>query len=99
MGACVGSAVVIWQPVQLEREITIGARAWVVEHLSNSHQNDSHDPAGSHYFTSPVSQSNLLVARMMTAMGFIGTGTDIYSNCLRTIVWKVLSLFKESYVV
>lgn len=75
-GMCM-EAVVIWQPVHLEREITIRARAWVVEHLSNSHQNDSHDPVGSHYFTSPVSQGNLLVVRMMTAMGFISTGTDI----------------------
>lgn len=33
-----GEVVVVWQPVQLEREITIGARAWVVEHLSASHR-------------------------------------------------------------
>lgn len=26
----------------------------VVEHLSSSHRNDSHDPAGSHYFTTPA---------------------------------------------
>lgn len=74
--------VVIWQPVQLEREITTGARAWVVEHLSTSHRNDSRDPAGSHYFTTPVSHNNLLVARMMIARGFMSTGADIYSNCL-----------------
>lgn len=46
--------VVIRQPVRLEREITTGARARVVEHLSCSHRNDSHDPAGSHYFTTPA---------------------------------------------
>lgn len=48
--------VVIWQPVQLEREITTGARAWVVEHLSTSHCNDSHIPAGSHHFTTLASR-------------------------------------------
>lgn len=74
--------VVIWQPVQLEREITTGARAWVVEHLSTSHRNDSHDPGGSHYFTTPVSHGNLLVARTMIATGFMSTEADIYSNCL-----------------
>lgn len=78
--------VVIWQPVQLEREIATGARAWVVEHLSTSHRNDSHDPAGSHYFTTLVSQGNLLVAKMMIALGFMSTGADIYDNCLGTIV-------------
>lgn len=91
--------VVIWQPVQLEREITIGARAWVVEHLSASHRNDSHDPAGSHYFTTPPSHGNLLVARMMIPTGFMSAGADIYSNCLRTIVWKVPSLFRIHRVV
>lgn len=41
--------VVIWQPVQLEREIITSARAWVMEHLSSSHRNESHEPAGSHF--------------------------------------------------
>lgn len=47
----------------------IVARAWLVEHLSTSHRNDSHDPAGSHYFTTPVSHGNLLVLSMMIAVG------------------------------
>lgn len=47
--------VVIWQPVQLEREITIGARACVADHLSASHRNDSRYPVGSHYFTTLLS--------------------------------------------
>lgn len=41
--------------VQFEGEMSPGAKALVVEHLSTSHRNDSHDPVGSHYFTSPVS--------------------------------------------
>lgn len=94
-----GEVVVIWQPVQLKREITIAARVWVVEHLSTSHCNDSHDPVGSHYFTTLASHGNLLVARMMIATGFMSTATDMYNNCLRTAVWKFPSLVTESYVV
>ena len=79
--------------------MTIGARAWVVEHLSTSHRNDSHDPVGSHYFTTLASHGNLLVVKMMIAMGFMSTGTDMYSNCLRTTLWKSPSLVTQSYVV
>lgn len=86
--------VVIWQPVQLEREITTGARAWMVEHLSTSHRNDSHNPVGSHYFATLDSHSNLLVARMMMiAVGFMSAGADIYSNCLGTLVLESLISF------
>ncbi len=86
--------VFIWQPVQLEREIATGARACVVKHLSTSHRNDSHDPVGRNYFTALVSHSNLLATRMMIAMGFMSAGAVIYNNCLRTLVWKVPSLFR-----
>lgn len=53
-GSC-REVVVVWQPVHLEREMTIGARAWVAEHLSTSHLNDSHDPAGTLFYRSSLS--------------------------------------------
>lgn len=93
-----GELVVIWQPLQLEREMTTGARVWVVEHLSTSHRNNSHDPVGSHYYNPLFSHSNLLVARMMIAMGVMSTGTDMDNNCFRTTVWNVPSFATESYV-
>lgn len=92
-----GELVVIWQPVQLEREITIGARAWVVKHLSTSHHNVSHDPAGSHYFTTLGSHGNQLVARMIIAARFRSTETDVNSKCLRTIE-SPISLHTVIYV-
>lgn len=88
--------VVIWQPVRLEREITTGARARVVEHLSSSHRNDSHDPAGSHYFTTPLSHGDLTVARMMIAMGFYERRSRLYSNCLRRLVGTSPISFQNS---
>lgn len=35
---------------------------------------------------------------MMIAMGFMSTGTDMDSNCLRKTIRKVPSLVIESYV-
>ena len=78
IGGCLcKEVIVIWQPFQLERETTAGARAWVVEHLSTSHRNDSYDPTGSYYFTSPVSEH--LAVGGYDDSGFMSTGTDIYS--------------------
>ncbi len=90
IGGSFGREIVfIWQLVQLEREITTGASACVVEHLSTSHRNDSHDPAGRNYFTASVFHGNLLVTRTMIAVGFTSTVADIYNNCIGTLVLKV----------
>lgn len=60
---------VIWQPVQLEREMTIRARAQVEEHLSTSHHNDSQSPVeGKRAITLPPLSSS---AKLLTIKAII----------------------------